>query len=145
MIESALPVEGAPLAVKGPYDVTSEPTSGTAGLVAYRPTDLAKFPRADKLPVVVWGNGGCAIDGTRYAGFLSTIASHGFLVISTARQGDAPPQGGTPPRQATADDMRAAIDWATKEKCTCRCRARPARSTHSTSPSWVSRAVAPSR
>ncbi len=56
-----------------------------------------------------WGNGGCAIDSTRYSGFLTTIASHGFLVLGTV------PQEGAARRQATADDLRAAIDWAGKE------------------------------
>ena len=58
---------------------------------------------------MVWGNGGCAIDSTRYSGFLTTIASHGFLVMGTV------PQEGAARRQATADDLRAAIDWAGKE------------------------------
>ena len=61
----------------------------------------------DTLPLMVWGNGGCAIDSTRYGGFMSTIASHGFLVMSTV------PREGA--RQETADDMRNAIDWAKKE------------------------------
>ena len=59
--------------------------------------------------MMVWGNGGCAIDSTRYSGFLTTIASHGFLVLGTV------PQEGAARRQATADDLRAAIDWAAKE------------------------------
>jgi len=83
MINTTLPIEGAPLAEAGPYAVTSEPASGTQGLVVFRPTDLAAFPARDTLPVLVWGNGGCAIDTTRYGGFLSTIASHGFLVLGT--------------------------------------------------------------
>ena len=29
----------------------------------------------DRLPVVVWGNGGCAIDAPRYGGFLQTIGN----------------------------------------------------------------------
>jgi hypothetical protein len=61
------------------------------------------------MPVVVWGNGGCAIDTTRYGGFLSTIASHGFIVLGTA------PQESAGRRQATADDLRAAVDWTEKE------------------------------
>ena len=52
---------------------------------------------------------GCAIDSTRYSGFLTTIASHGFLVLGTAAQ------EGAARRQATADNLRAAIDWAEKE------------------------------
>jgi dienelactone hydrolase len=109
MIETALPVEGAPRAEPGSYAVTSEPAFGSPGYLVFRPTNLDAFPAKDTLPVMVWGNGGCAIDSTRWSGFLTTIASHGFLVIGTAAQQDAPR------RQATADDLRAAIDWAEKE------------------------------
>jgi hypothetical protein len=109
MIATALPVEGAPLAEPGPYEVTSEGAFGSPGLMVFHPTKLDGFPTRDTLPVLVWGNGGCAIDSTRYSGFLTTIASHGFLVLGTAAQ------QGAPRRQATADDLRAAIDWAEKE------------------------------
>jgi dienelactone hydrolase len=109
MIERALPLEGAPLAEPGPYQVTSEAAFGSAGYLVFRPTTLDAFPKKDTLPVMVWGNGGCAIDGKRYSGFLTTIASHGFLVMATVAQ------EGAARRQATADDLRAAIDWAGKE------------------------------
>jgi hypothetical protein len=109
MIATALPLEGAPVAVPGPYAVTSEPAFGSPGHVVFRPTNLDAFPKKDTLPVLIWGNGGCAIDSTRYSGFLTTIASHGILVVATAAQ------PGAPRRQANADDLRAAIDWAAKE------------------------------
>jgi dienelactone hydrolase len=104
-----LPLEGAPLAVPGPYDVTSGPAFGSAGHVVFHPADLDAFPSRDSLPVVAWGNGGCAIDSTRYSGFLRTIASHGFLVLSTV------PVEGAERRRATADDLSAALDWAEAE------------------------------
>ncbi|MBN1239257.1 MAG: alpha/beta hydrolase, partial [Gammaproteobacteria bacterium] len=113
--------EGAPLAEPGSYEVVSEPAFGSPGHVLFRPADLDAFPDEDSLPVVAWGNGGCAIDSTRYGGFLSTIASHGFLVLGTAAAegaADAAPargQQGGPRRQATADDLRAALDWAEAE------------------------------
>jgi dienelactone hydrolase len=111
MIASALPEEGAPKAQPGRYPVTAEPAFGAAGLRTFRPASLERFPQRDTLPVVVWGNGGCAVDNPRYAGFLSTIASHGFLVITTA---GASPEG-APRRQASAADLKAAIDWADQE------------------------------
>ncbi len=111
MIASALPEEGAPKAQLGPYEVAAEPAFGAPGLTTFRPANLDRFPRRDTLPVVVWGNGGCAVDSPRYAGFLSTIASHGFLVITTA--GAA--KEGTARRQASADELKAAIDWAERE------------------------------
>src|SRR5678815_5112266 len=109
MISRSLPLEGAPLAVPGPYKITSEAAFGSPGLHVYRPEALEAFPKKDSMPVMVWGNGGCAIDSTRYGGFLTTIASHGFLVMGTV------PQEGAARRQETADDVRAAIDWAAKE------------------------------
>lgn len=108
MINTTLPEEGAPLAIAGPYSVVSETAFGSAGHMLFRPADLAPFPADDTLPVVIWGNGGCAIDSSRYGGFLSTIASHGFLVLGTAASGG---RGG----QATADDLLAALAWAETE------------------------------
>ena len=120
MINTTLPLEGAPLAVKGPYQTMSEPTFGKPGLILFRPTNLDAFPARDKLPVLVWGNGGCGIDTTRYGDFLSTIVSHGFIALGTVPlEGAAPQQGAAPQpgarRQATADDLRGAVDWAFAE------------------------------
>jgi uncharacterized low-complexity protein len=110
MIRTALPVEGAPLAEKGPYEVTPpEGAFGSPGHVIFHPSKLDAFPKKDTLPVFVWGNGGCAIDSKAFAGFLTTVASHGFLVVATAAI------EGAPRRQANADDLRTAIDWAGKE------------------------------
>ena len=109
MISRALPLEGAPKAEPGPYQVTSEPAFGSPGLQVYRPAALDAFSGKDALPVMIWGNGGCGIDSKTFAGFLGTIVSHGVLVVSTV------PQEGAARRQETADDMRAAIDWAEKE------------------------------
>jgi len=109
MISRALPLEGAPKAEPGPYQVASESAFGSPGLHVYRPAALDAFPRKDILPVMVWGNGGCAINSTNFSGFLTTIASHGVLVVGTV------PQEGAAQRQETTDDMRAAIDWAEKE------------------------------
>ncbi|HME99036.1 MAG TPA: hypothetical protein VKK06_04125, partial [Terriglobia bacterium] len=72
MIARALPLEGAPLAEPGPYEVTSEAAFNSPGHLVFRPTTLDSFPKKDTLPVMVWGNGGCAIDSTRYSGFLTT-------------------------------------------------------------------------
>jgi hypothetical protein len=104
-----LPLEGAPLAIPGPFEVTSEPAFGLPSHVVYRPEDLSAFPSADTLPVMAWGNGGCAIDSTRYGDFLSTIASHGFLVISTVAVEGQERARGIP------ENMIAAFDWAESE------------------------------
>lgn len=109
MIATSLPEEGAPEAQPGPYDVTSGPAFESPGHVVYRPSDLSDFGGRNRLPVVAWGNGGCAINSDRYAGFLSTIASHGFVVLATAAEEGA--DGG----MATAEDLSEALDWAESE------------------------------
>ncbi len=108
-VRTSLPLEGAPPAEKGPHTVVAEPTFGAPGHVLVRPTNLDAFPKKGTLPVIAWGNGGCAIDSKGFMGFMETVASHGFLVIGTA------PVEGAAPRQANVDDMRGAIDWAEKE------------------------------
>jgi dienelactone hydrolase len=109
MINRQLPLEGAPLAEPGPYATISEGAYDSARHILFRPSELDNFPTQDKLPVVIWGNGGCAIGNPQYAGFLGTIASHGFLVLTTtAIEGEER-------RQQNADDLLAAIAWAETE------------------------------
>ena len=121
MIAYSLPEEGALKAETGPYAVTSELAYGNEGLKVFRPADLAPFPKSDHLPVVLWGNGGCAINVGRHAGFLETLASHGFLVISTNSVATAPPAAAPaaagPPRTppATAANLLAGLAWAEAE------------------------------
>ena len=104
-----LPEAGAPRAVVGPYAVATETIQGTPGLVVYRPRDLANFPGRDTLPIVVWGNGACMADGREFAGYLSTIASYGFLVVTTA----AVPN--EPQARITSAHLIKALDWAQAE------------------------------
>ena len=104
-------VAGAAKAEPGPYRATYEPASGAPGLRAFRPANLDRISRHNRLPVVVWGNGGCTFDAPVYTDLLSTIASYGFLVITTAGL----PATGATGREATANDLIAAIDWAERE------------------------------
>jgi hypothetical protein len=104
-----LPEAGAPRAVVGPYAVTTETIQGPPGLLVYRPRDLANFSTRDTLPIVVWGNGACMADGHEFAGYLSTIASYGFLVVTTA----AVPN--EPQARITSAHLIKALDWARAE------------------------------
>jgi hypothetical protein len=108
-IQRQLPLEGAPLAIPGAYEVVSEPAYGLPSHIVFRPADLSGFPSRDTLPVMAWGNGGCAIDGRRYGDFLSTIASHGFLVLTTV------PVEGEERARGVPENMIAAFDWAEAE------------------------------
>jgi hypothetical protein len=52
-IRTTLPLEGAPKAIPGPYEVTSEPSAhGAPGLMACYPKNIDAFPKRDTLPVL---------------------------------------------------------------------------------------------
>ena len=91
----------------------------------YRPADLAA---AGRLPLLVWGNGGCRNLGNGAQEFLTEIASQGFLVVAAGQIGERPPQRqrtAETPRpggddgvwrpQVTTEAMIRAIDWAVAE------------------------------
>jgi hypothetical protein len=107
---SSLPREGAPLAITGPYVVKVEPAFGSTDLLVYRPVLLDAFPDDDILPIVAWANGGCIADGESYAGFLSTLASYGFLVVTSAPTGRRMRIG-----EVSAAGLLAGVDWAEAE------------------------------
>jgi hypothetical protein len=104
-----LPEAGAPRAVVGPYPVVAESPADSPRLKIYRPRELGRFPAGDSLPIVIWGNGACLADGTEFAGYLSTIASYGFLVVGSS------PVAGNPQARITSANLIQALDWAQAE------------------------------
>ncbi|NBC36175.1 alpha/beta hydrolase fold domain-containing protein [Novosphingobium sp. FSY-8] len=120
-------VIGAP-AGSGAYPAVAEARADARGYTIYRP---ANWP-AGKLPLVLWGNGGCRDNGLSASYFLREVASHGYVVIANgaareerpalaqlpAANGPTPlPPGGpvAPPRgtpdETSVDQLLAAIDW----------------------------------
>lgn len=104
-----------------PVEVISDPSLPTHTI--YRPADLTSFA-GGKLPVVAWGNGGCANAGLAFEGFLRSIASHGYLVVAIGpKDGKMPsftsPEPGKPfippPAASKASQLIDAIDWSLAE------------------------------
>jgi hypothetical protein len=104
-----LPEAGAPRAVVGPFAVETLVPAQAPRLQVYRPRDLARFTGSEALPIVVWGNGGCMADGSNFAGYLSTIASYGFLVVGSS------PVPGNAQARITSTNLIQALDWAQAE------------------------------
>jgi dienelactone hydrolase len=59
-----------------------------------------------KLPVLVWGNGGCGGDGASNSKFLGQVASYGYLAIASGSPGG----GGS----TTSALMKQSIDYITR-------------------------------
>jgi hypothetical protein len=109
-VDRHLILDGAPRAQLGPYLTMQDAAFEAPRYIVYRPTDLAAFPAQDTLPLVVWGNGGCAIEQRLYDSFLGGVASHGFLVLATLRV-----EGDPERMQESVEHILGAIDWAEKE------------------------------
>lgn len=107
----------------GPYPAVIEEYASLPGHVVYRPADLSSFS-GGHLPVLAWGNGACADDGTAHRFHLAQIASYGYLVVAAGHWRSGPdarypqverpvPADGTrPPPATSAEDVIAGIDWA---------------------------------
>ncbi len=67
----------------GPYKALVTGEAGIPGYTVYRPADMqAPAAITGKMPVVLFGNGGCANSSRDFERFLTEIASHGYIVIA---------------------------------------------------------------
>ena len=107
----------------GPYPAAKMTDPGLPDHVLYRPANLATLG-AQKLGVLVWGNGGCSDDGASARQHLEEIASHGYVVIAPgevrsgpgAKPGtDTPPPPGPLGIKTTTAQVAQGIDWALAE------------------------------
>jgi len=62
----------------GPFPATAATVSAMSENTLFLP---AKMP-GEKLPVILWGNGGCKKNALAYGEFLREIASYGYFVIA---------------------------------------------------------------
>jgi hypothetical protein len=102
----------------GPFPAVMEQDPGLPTHTIYRPKDLSKL-QGQKLPIVAWGEGGCANNGAAYRNFLTEIASYGFLAIATgppqAPRGPAAGKQAAPPAGQDAGKQDAAKQDAGKQ------------------------------
>ncbi|MFY1650479.1 cellulose binding domain-containing protein [Solwaraspora sp. WMMB762] len=97
------PPAGAAVGGSGPYPADYENAASLANHTIFRPQNLP----AERLPILVWGNGGCSANGLSQGNFLREIASHGFLAIANG----APNGSGS----TTSQMLTQSIDWAVAE------------------------------
>ena len=98
----------------GPYKAIVVGDSSIPTHTIYRPKDLSAFGNNVKLPILAWGNGGCANSSGSHQNYLSEIASHGFMIVAI---GPLPPAGGGRGGGAAASGptggtLLEAINWA---------------------------------
>lgn len=101
----------------GPYSAIVTEDAGLPGMTIYRPKDLSPFA-GKKLPVLLWGNGGCANSTDGHKNFLNEIASQGYIVLGIGplqRAQGGGPGGGGMGGGTKASQLTDALDWITKQ------------------------------
>ncbi|KAF2423491.1 hypothetical protein EJ08DRAFT_701142 [Tothia fuscella] len=109
----------------GPYKAAFSLDPSLLNHTIYAPK--AAPPASVKLPVLVFGNGGCMNTGTMFEDFLTEIASYGYLVIANGppgRNSSTSGSGATNPLAGLMSAMGAgqsrpiqltqSVDWVTK-------------------------------
>jgi hypothetical protein len=111
----------------GPYKAIAVSNSSISTHTIYRPKDLGAFGDREKLPILAWGNGGCANSNSGHQNYLSEIASHGYLIVAIgpnqAGGGRGGPGAAAPGAGAAAPTtpvpsggtLLEAINWATAQ------------------------------
>ena len=91
----------------GPYKAMVAADASLPNFTIYRPQDLKAV---DKLPVLLYANGGCANSTVQMRFLLNDVASHGYLVIATGYipMEEEPFRG---PMSTTQQQIES-IDWA---------------------------------
>ena len=76
----------------GPYKAVMTVEEALPGFAVYRPQDMQAAVQAEgrPLPIVLFGNGGCAVNSRGSYGFLEEIASHGYVVAAIEREQSGP-------------------------------------------------------
>ena len=100
----------------GPYKAVMYEVEGFKEHTIFAPKDLSVFNEKKTLPVLVWGNGGCANSPRGHEKFLNDIASYGYLVLATGimPKEDAPRGMGGMGRgnQSRSEQQVESMDWA---------------------------------
>jgi dienelactone hydrolase len=96
----------------GPYKAILAGDPSLPKHTIYRPRDLSPFGAENRLPIVVWGNGGCRNGSGEVRDFLSEVASHGFLVIAIGPASVSATQGWESPGDTKASQLLDAVAWA---------------------------------
>jgi dienelactone hydrolase len=101
----------------GPYKAVALGEETLTKFTIYRPKNLDDFGPSQRLPVLLWGNGGCADSSAMHRLYLNEIASHGFIVFAVGPFSSLhkPSQMGPMGGERKEISLLEALDWAVAE------------------------------
>jgi dienelactone hydrolase len=95
----------------GPYPAAYFTDSSLPAHTIYAPQTP---PRDIKLPVFIFGNGGCGNVGTGFQNFLREVASHGFMAIANGAPAGTAGGGMRMGGQTKMTAMAESLNWTMK-------------------------------
>ncbi len=100
----------------GPFKAVLMGEASLPTHAVYRPADLGPFGQDQKLPVVLWANGGCRNSSGEFRNFLSEVASHGFIIVAIGPALSAATMSSEAPVYASqTSDYWVGLDWVVRE------------------------------
>ena len=101
----------------GPYKAVVLGEETLPKFTIYRPQNLGDFGSKQKLPILLWGNGGCADSSSMHKLFLNEIASNGFIIFAIGPFSSLqnPMQKGPMEGERKEISLLEALDWAVAE------------------------------
>jgi hypothetical protein len=101
----------------GPYKAVALGEETLSKFTIYRPQNLDDFGPQKRLPILLWGNGGCADSSAMHKLYLNEIASHGFIIFAVGPFSSLyePPQMGPMGGERKEISLLEALDWAIAE------------------------------
>ena len=75
----------------GPFKALMVGDASCPAFTIYRPADMAAATSDGRLPIILYGNGGCANSTVEMRFFLNELASHGYLAIGISPYDDEDP------------------------------------------------------
>jgi len=95
----------------GPYKATYKADPALPKHTIYYPKTPPSFP----MPIIVWGEGACASQGTAFVNLLTEISSHGYLILANGPPGKPGSPFGTDRGKTSASMLTQSMDWITKK------------------------------
>jgi len=91
----------------GPYKAIVTTEKGLENFTVYRPENMFTAANSEKkLPVILFGNGGCADSSRGFENFLTELASYGYFVIAIGPMPDFNAPRQQPQQQVSSEEMK---------------------------------------
>lgn len=101
----------------GPFKAVISGEESLPNHTIYCPENLETAAKAGKLPVILFGNGGCANTSASYQNYLNEIASNGYIIIAIGPYWSSgfAPFGDVARQPTSSEQLIEALDWITAQ------------------------------